>query len=310
MAVASTRREKSFFQSRMQRGEALTALLFLLPWIIGFLWFTAIPMGIALYVSITNYTIGAEPEIIGAANFTKLWYDQRLWHAFGNTLIYAVISVPLYLVMSLLAALMLNWNIFGIRTYRTIFYLPSITPAVASSILWLWIFNPQSGLANAVLQFFGLETQSWLWDPSLTKPVLIFIGLWGIGPTMIIFLAGLQSIGTDLYEAARVDGANSRSIFRFITLPLLRPVILFQVILSIIGAMQTFDVPVMLAGGTQSSAPGGTGRSGLVTMVLIFWSAFKYQQFGYASAMAFVLFVLIVCFSLAYNRWQGGNPTD
>lgn len=294
----------------MQRGEALTAFIFLLPWIIGFLWFTAIPMGIALYVSITNYTIGAEPEIIGAANFVKIWKDQRLWHALSNTFIYAIISVPLYLIMSLLAALALNWNIFGIRVYRTIFYLPSITPAVASSILWLWIFNPQSGLANAILQFFGIETQAWLWDPSLTKPALIFMGLWGIGPTMIIFLAGLQGVPEQLYEAAVIDGAGAWAKFRHVTLPILSPVTFFNLILGIINAFQIFTTVYILtasaaggASGERTSGIGGVLDSLLFYVLYLYEQAFSFWDFGYATAMGWLLLVIILIFTLIQFRW-------
>lgn len=216
------------------------------------------------------------------------------------------------MTLALILAFIINSPyIRGKDFFRAAYFMPIVASAVAVSLIFISLLGQRYGLLNYALKFFGVEPVDWLGSAAWLKPSIALVTIWQwTGYSMVIFLAGLQSINPELYEAARVDGAWTRHIFRHITLPLLRPVILFQVILSIIGAMQTFDIPVMLAGGTQSSAPGGTDRAGLVSMVLIYWTAFKYTQFGYAAAMAFVLFILIVIFSFLYNSWQGRNPTD
>jgi len=179
------------------------------------------------------------------------------------------------------------------------------------ALIFTSLLGTRYGILNYALGLIGIGPVDWLGSATWLKPSIAMVTIWQwTGYAMIIFLAGLQSINPELYEAARVDGAQTRDIFRHITLPLLRPVIVFQVILSIIGAMQIFDIPVLLAGGTQSSAPGGTDRAGLTGVVLIYWTAFKYSNFGYATAMAFTLFIMIIAFTLIYNRFQGRNPTE
>ena len=304
-------RKRSLFGSQLQRKEALIAFAFLTPWIIGFIWFTAIPMGISAYLSFTEYSIIDPPKPIGWANFTRLYQDQRLWVALGNTAFYALISVPLYLVAAFVAALAMNMKIRGIRYYRTIFYLPSITPAVASAMLWLWIFNPQGGLANSLLQVVGLPTQDWLLDPQLSKPSLIFMGLWGIGPTMIIFLAGLQGVPEQLYEAAMIDGAGAWNRFRHVTLPMLSPVTFFNLILGIIGAFQIFTIVYIFtaggAGGERTYGVGGVLDSLLFYVLYLWQTAFEFWKMGYAAAMGWLLLIVILAltvvqFKLA-DRW-------
>src|SRR5262249_43980070 len=191
------------------------------------------------------------------------------------------------------------------------FFMPIVASAVAVSLIFISLFGERYGMLNYVLGLVDIKPIDWMGSAAWLKPSMALVIIWQwTGYSMIIFLAGLQSINPELYEAARVDGAQTRDIFLHISLPLMRPVILFQVILSIIGAMQIFDIPVMLAGGTQSSAPGGTDRAGLVAQVMVYWTAFKYTQFGYAAAMAVVMFILILVFSFTYNRWHGRSPTD
>jgi ABC-type sugar transport system permease subunit len=191
-----------------------------------------------------------------------------------------------------------------------------VASAVAVGILFSSLFGLQYGMFNFFLSFFGVDKIDWLGSALWLKPSIVLVTVWQwTGYSMIIFLAGLQSINPELYEAARVDGADTNDVFWKITMPLMRPVILFQVVTSIIGAMQNFDIPVMLAGGTQSSAPGGTDHAGLTAMMQLYWSAFKYNTgsksgFGYASAMSFILFFMIVTFSYLYNRANGRNLTE
>ena len=310
MAASSpVKKAGSFFGSRMERQEAFVAYGFLLPWIIGFLWFTALPMGIAAYVAFTKFSIIDTPEFVGFANFQRLWIDVRLWKALANTGYYAIISVPLYLITAFFAALILNMDIKGVRFYRTIFYLPSVTPAVASAVLWLWIFNSQAGLANQIFKAIGLPPQDWFLDPALSKPAIIFMGLWGIGPTMIIFLAGLQGVPEQLYEAAEIDGAGTWARFWNITVPMMSSVTFFNLILGIIGAFQVFTVAYVLTAGGGGGAGGEQQNIGgvldsLLFYVLYLWqTAFNFWRMGYASAMGWILLVIILVFTYAQFRF-------
>ena len=289
------------------------AYLFISPFYILYAVFGMFPLIYGLWLSLHTWDGISGMEWIGAENYLRLLVDDIWWKTVYNTIwLFFGATVP-QLTLALIFAFILNTPyIRGKAIFRATYFMPIVASAVAVSLIFSSLFGERYGMLNYVLGFIGIEQIDWLGSSAWLKPSIALVTIWQwTGYSMVIFLAGLQSINQELYEAARVDGAGTRHIFRHITLPLLRPVILFQVILSIIGAMQTFDIPVMLTvGGTQASTPGGTGRAGLVTMVLIYWTAFKYTQFGYASAMAFVLFILIVIFSILYNRWQGGSPTD
>lgn len=289
--------------------EAFTGYLFISPFIVGFLWFTAIPMAIAIYLSLTKYDIVSAPQFVGLANFAKLFRDQRFWVSLGNTAFYAGISVPLYLVTAFLASLAMNLRIRGIRGYRTIFYLPSITPAVANAMLWLWIFTPNWGLANQVLKFLGLSSQNWFMDPQLSKPCLIFMGLWGIGPTMVIYLAGLQGIPVMLYEAAEIDGAGIWARFWHVTVPILSPVTFFNLIMGIIGAFQIFTTAYILttggAGGERDYGVGGVLDSLLFYVLYLWQNAFEFWRMGYAAAQGWVLLIIILLLTIIQFKLAG-----
>jgi len=288
------------------------AYLFISPFYLLYAVFGMFPLLYGLWLSLHVWDGISPMRWIGIENYAKLLVDDIWWQAIGNTIwLFAAATTP-QLALALVLAFIINSSyIRGKEFFRAAYFMPIVASAVAVSLIFTSLFGQRYGMINFGLSFFGIEPINWLNSRQWLKPSIALVTIWQwTGYTMIIFLAGLQSINPELYEAARVDGATTKDVFRHITLPLLRPVILFQVVLAIIGAMQVFDIPVMLAGGTQSSAPGGTGRAGLVSMVLIYWTAFKYTQFGYASAMAFILFVLIVIFSLGYNSWQGGNPTD
>ena len=293
----------------MRWWEALTGYAFISPFLIGFLWFTAIPMAIAFYLSFTKYRIIKPAEWVGLANFTRLALDERIRVALLNTAFYAGISVPLYLVTAFVASMALNLKIKGARWYRTIFYLPSITPAVASAMLWLWIFNPQWGLANNVLGMVGISPQDWFIDPKLSKPCLIFMGLWGLGPTMVIFLAGLQGVPESLYEAAMVDGAGAWGRFWNVTIPIMTPVIFFNLIMGIIGSFQVFTTAYIITagggGGERSYGSGGVLDSLLFYVIYIWQQAFDFHRLGYASAMGWLLLVIILILTVIQFRLQG-----
>lgn len=288
------------------------AYVFISPFYLLYGVFGIFPLIYGFWLSLHNWDGISGMEWVGLENYITLLQDDIWWKTIYNTLwLFFVSTVPQLVLAFVLAYIVNSTYIKGKDVLRAAYFMPIVASAVAVALIWTSLFGERYGLLNYALSFVGVKPIDWLGNAKWLKPSMAIVQIWQwTGYTMIIFLAGLQSINQEIYEAARVDGAETRHLLFHITLPLMKQVILFQVILSIIGAMQTFDVPVMLAGGTQSSAPGGTGRAGLVSMVLIYWTAFKYTQFGYASAMAFVLFVLIVAFSFSYNRWQGRSAVD
>ncbi len=288
------------------------AYAFISPFYLLYAVFGLFPLLYGLWLSLHKWDGISKMEWIGAANYIKLMTDDIWWKAIYNTIwLFVGATIP-QLVIALLLAFIINTPyVKGKDFFRAAFFAPNVAAAVAVALIFNSLLGMRYGMLNYALGYFGIGPVDWLGSSTWIKPSIAMVTIWQwTGYSMIIFLAGLQSINPELYEAARVDGAQTRDIFRHITLPLLRPVIVFQVILSIIGAMQAFDIPVMLAGGTQSSAPGGTDRAGLTGVVLIYWTAFKYTSFGYASAMAFTLFIMIIGFTLIYNRFQGRNPTE
>jgi multiple sugar transport system permease protein len=275
--------------------EAVDGWIFILPWFIGFLCFTAGPMVASALISLLNWEIITTPTWVGFANFRAMLADPLFWLALYNTAYYTLLGVPLYLVASLAMALLLNLQLRGVSIYRTIFFLPSLTPAVANALLWVWIFSPDFGLANYFLQLIGLPPQKWLFDINLAKPSLILMGLWGIGSQMVVFLAGLQSISPVLYEAASIDGANDWRRFWSITMPMLSPTIFFNLVIGIIGSFQVFTTAFI---ATQ----GGPQNATLFYVLYLWRNGFDYFKMGYASALAWVLLVIILCLTLLQFR--------
>jgi len=277
-----------------------TGLGFTSLWIIGFSVFLLYPVGASLFYSFCDYSILKQPVWIGAENYQKLFQDDVFWLSLRNTLFYALFSVPLGMVVSLGLALLLNVEVRGRPVFRTIFYLPSIVPLVASSLLWLWIFNGQYGILNWVLTpvfaLWGGSPPAWLADPAWSKPALILMSVWGVGNSMVIYLAGLQDVPKELYESAAIDGASPWRRFWHITLPTISPVVYFNVIMGIIGSLQVFTQVFVIAGGIGANAnplEGYPARSTLLYTIYLFATAFFDLRMGYASAMAWVLFVLI-----------------
>jgi multiple sugar transport system permease protein len=274
---------------------------FIAPWLIGFLLFTAGPFLASIYFSFTRYNVVTPPVWVGTANYEALFQqDPLFWKSLGVTFRYALVAVPLGVVIAVILALFLNLNIKGIAVYRTIFFLPSIVPTVATSMIFLWILNPQSGLINGLLRSFGIIGPAWLADPNWAPWTLVFMALWGVGGSMVIYLAGLKDIPTYLYEAAILDGASAYRRMRLITLPLLTPVIFFNVVMGCIGAFQTFTQAFIL---TQ----GGPEDSTQFYALYLFNRAWRYGDMGYASAMAWILFAIVaVVTSLLFRsqkRW-------
>lgn len=275
--------------------ERRDAYLFILPWLIGFLFFTAGPMIGSLYISFTRWEIVTPSVWVGLGQYQKLFTDDRFYLSLWNTAYYVFLGVPLHLFLALMAALAMNMNLRGIRLFRTLYYVPSLTPAVANAILWMWIFHPQWGLANAILDWFGIEGLYWLQDPKLSKPSFIIMSFWTIGGQMVILLAGLKGIPQQLYEAAEIDGAGAFQKFLKVTLPLLTPALFFNLIIAIIGAFQVFTQAFIMT-------EGGPSYSTLFYLLYLYRAAFENFRMGYASAMAWVLFVIVLFFTLIQFR--------
>ncbi len=275
-------------------------LAFTSPWIVGFGVFTLYPVLASLFYSFCDYSILQRPVFIGIENYEKLIADDVFWLSLSNTLFYAALSVPLGAVTALSLALLLDQPVRGRAFFRTVFYLPSVVPVVASSMLWLWIFNGQYGLLNWILrpicELFGGSPPAWLVDPSWSKPALVLMSLWGTGNAMIIYLAGLQDVPRELYDAAAIDGAGAWRRFWHVTLPSISPVIYFNLVMGGIGALQVFTqvfVIAVAASPSQSPYEGSPARSLLFYSIYLFSTAFSDLRMGYACALAWVLFVIV-----------------
>lgn len=253
----------------------------------GFIVFLAGPIAASLVISLTNYDIISSPHWIGFGNYIALTHDDLFWQSLNVTIKAALISLPIGLTLSLGLAMLLNQPIKGLAFWRTVYYLPSVLSGAAVAVLWLWLLNPEFGILNVILRHMGLPAPDWLGDTTTALPSLIVVSLWGIGGTTIIYLAGLQGIPTELYEAAQIDGAGAWQRFYRVTLPMLSPVILFNLILALINQFQWFTEPFVM---TQ----GGPENTTLTFMLYLYQNAFTYFKMGYASAMAWVFFVLVL----------------
>lgn len=285
-------------------------MLFISPWLIGFLLFTAGPMLASLYLSFCKYDLHALKWVGGKNYAVLLTRDPIFWKSLTNTALYVLFSVPIGLTGSLLIALLLNRKVKGIALFRTLFYLPSLVPAVASALVWQWVFHPENGILNNALLLLGIRGPAWLIDPHTALASLILMSLWGVGGSrMIIFLAGLQSIPEELYEAAALDGAARWTAFRHVTLPMLSPTLFFNLVLGIIGSFQVFTSAYVMTGG-------GPNNATMMYVLYLYVNAFHYFKMGKASAMAWMLFALLLAFTFvqfrAASRWvyyEGGDRT-
>lgn len=285
----------------MKSSNTRLLYLFISPWLIGFFIFVAGPMLASLYFSFTEFSGFGSPEWVGLKNYVTLFTDDPLfWKSLWNTFFYTIFSVPLGLIAGYLLAVLLNSKVKYMPLFRTIFYLPSIVPAVASSLLFILIFQPQFGIANAILEFFGLPTSKWLYSEMMAKPTLIIMSLWGVGGGMIIYLAGLQDIPQSLYEAAELDGAGPLQKFFKITIPMTSNVIFFNLIMGIIGSFQIFTQAYIVSDGK-----GGPNNATLFYVLYLYQNAFQYFKMGYASALAWILFIITVVFTFLVFRYIG-----
>ena len=293
--------------------EGITGWLFALPWIIGFLVFTAGPMLFSAFASFTNYSITNDPKWIGVRNYQNILKDDYFYQSLANTFFMVIVKVPIVTVLSLAVALLLNVNIPGVKIFRTIFYLPNVLSGVAAVLLWQWILSPD-GIFNKALAIFGISGPSWFTDPDWTKPGLVIMGTWWIGSNILIFLAGLKGIPPSLYEAARIDGAGTVQQIRNITLPMVSPTIFFSIVTGIIGTFQIFTTAFIIASSSanNNAALGGPGGSLLFYVFYLYNRAFGKTgsgifQMGYASALAWILFIIILIVTLIQlwlsKRW-------
>lgn len=293
---AIPRLRSSLLYMRPAVREAIEGYLFISPWIIGFLILTAGPMLIAFALSFMSYDVVGTPTWLGLQNFSTIFtQDDLFWTALRVTFIYVLVSVPLGIGFSFAIAILLNQSIVGLRFLRTVYYLPSLVSGVAVSLLWLWIFQPDFGILNAALAVFGIQGPKWLFSEQWALPALIIMSLWGIGGPLFIYLAALQAIPTNLYRAAAVDGANWWHRFRYITVPMMTPILFFNLVMGIIGSFQTFTQAYIM---TQ----GGPNNATLFYILYLYENAFQYLKMGYASALALILFVIILGFTMIVFR--------
>ncbi|CAM3444182.1 MULTISPECIES: carbohydrate ABC transporter permease [Saccharibacillus] len=298
-------------RSRLARREELQGYLFISPWLIGLFGITLFPMLFSLYGSFTNYDVTSRMDFIGVGNYMRMFTEDPLfWKSLYNTLYYVAFMVPLTTIGSILLALMLNERIVGMRFFRTIYYLPAVLSGVGVYFLWIQLLNPSTGLINTMLGWVGIPGPAWLSDPMWTKPAIILMKMWSVGGGMLLYLASLQGVPAQLYESAKLDGASAFRRFIHITLPMISPVIFFDVVTSFIGGFQIFQEGYVM---TDSGSGGPMGS--LLFYNLYMWNqAFQLFDMGYAMAMAWVLFVIVLILTLINlrmsKRWvyyEGGE---
>ena len=283
--------------TRKQKRGLVLGLFFVSPYILGFLGFTILPLCASFYFSFTQYDIFNAPEWVGLDNFATLGQDRLFWVSLWNTAFYTVLAVPLGMAMAFALALLLNRKMVARPVFRTIFFLPSVVPLVAASVLWVWVFNSQYGYLNWALQPFCdlvnavLGTRAappnWLQSPRWAKPALVIMSVWGVGGTMVLYLAALQDVPQTLYEVADLDGATAFQKVRHVTIPMISPILFFTLVMGLIGALQVFTQAYIMTKGGQP------GVSTLFYCLYLFRNAFEYFRLGYASAMAWILFAII-----------------
>ncbi|MHB0856015.1 MAG: carbohydrate ABC transporter permease [Anaerolineae bacterium] len=286
--------------SPSQRRDLIDGLFFSSPYILALILLWLGPMLYSIYLVTQDWNLIKAPKYVGLGNFERMLGDPLVSKTLVNTAYYTFLGVPLQLATAFGLALLLNQNVRGQSIYRTIYYIPSITPAVASAVIWIQILNPQFGVLNAVLGFFGVAPIKWLFDPTWAKPAFVLMSLWFTGAQMIIFLAGLQSVPVEVMEAAQIDGANTWRRFWNVTVPVISPVIFFNLVMGLIGSFQVFTSSfIMTKGGPQNST--------LFMVLYIYRNAFEFFRMGYAASLAWVLFLIILVFTgiqfVVGNRW-------
>ena len=290
--TAQTQRRR--FYQRLNFEETFYGWLFIVPALLGLLLFQLGPVLASLALSFTDYNIIQAPKWIGLTNYEKLVTDELWFKSIRVTLRYVALYVPAALITAYSIALLMSRNLRGIYFYRTLWYLPSVVPIVASAVIWRWALHPEFGPVNYPLKVMGLPAPRWLTDPDWIVPSIVFIALWGLGNMVLIFLAAIKGVPTSFYEAAEVDGAGVWARFRHITLPMTSSIIFFQLIVSIIASFQIFGVAYVLFVSNASASSAGPDNAALFYVLYMYRNAFGYFRNGYASSMAWVLFLVIV----------------
>ena len=285
------------------KRQHLVGYAFISPWLIGFIVFVLGPFLVSIYLSFTRYEVVTPPVWVGTANYKQLLaHDPLFWKSLWITLKYALVAVPVGIVAGVGLALLLNLRVKGISVYRTVFYIPAIVPIVATTVVFMWLLNPQHGLVNQILRLFGVQGPNWLQSTTWAFWSLVMMSLWAVGGSMIIYLAGLKDIPVALYEAATIDGAGIWQRTRHITLPMLTPVIFFNLVMGVIYAFQYFAQAYIISKGL-----GGPDDSTHFFALYLFNRAWRYLDMGYASAMAWILFVIITALTVTifktHKRW-------
>jgi multiple sugar transport system permease protein len=303
-------KNRHWIQSLKLREE-LSGYLFIAPWVIGFVFLMLGPLLFSLYASFTNYNITSQMEFTGLENYKRMFtMDDLFWTSLWNTLYYVLFSVPLTTAGAILLAVMLNQRVPGMKWYRTLYYLPAVLSGVAVYFLWMQLLSPSTGLVNIALSWFGIDGPAWLYDPEWTKPALIVMKLWSVGGGMLLYLASLQGVPKTMYEAAEIDGAGTLQKFFHITIPMITPVIFFDIVTSLIGGFQIFQEAYVMT----ESGDGGPMNSLLFYNLHMWNNAFEMFNMGYASSMAWVLFVVVMVLTIANiklgKKWvyyEGGD---
>ena len=292
--------KKKHQMSTREKRQMRWGYFFIGPAIIGLFLFNFGPMLFSLGISFTKWDVLTPKEFIGLDNYIKMFHDPLVIQAIKVTLIYTLITVPLVTCVPLLIAILLNTKVKGLSVFRAIFYVPSIVPAVASSAIWMYIYNPRGGLLNSILRMFGLSPQNFIYSTGGVLPSLAIMALWAAGNTVVIYLAGLQGVPRHLYEAAEIDGAGALVKFKDITVPMMTPIIFYNFVMAIINSMQTFTQAYIMT-------EGGPNNASLFYSLLVYRTAFKQSSMGYSAAMSWLLFVLIAVLTaivfMSQKKW-------
>lgn len=282
------------------RLERRWGIILAMPAILGFVIFTIGPMLASVFFSLTDWTIGSSPSFIGLDNYRTLAGDELFWKSLSVTTYYTLATVPIGLIVGFAIALLLNQDVRGLAIWRTIYYVPTLVPAIANALLWIWIFNPDFGLLNSLLRQAGAPTSQWIYSETMAVPSLVLMSTWGFGNAMVIFLAGLQGVPRHLYEAVSIDGGGAWQRFRHVTLPMMTPTIFYNLVTGVIGTFQVFNQAYVMT-------DGGPNNATLFYIFYLYRTAFTESQMGYASALAWVLFmvIMVITFLLFRNarRW-------
>jgi multiple sugar transport system permease protein len=286
------------FKLNKEKRDTIAFFAFASPWIIGFLFLTILPMLVSLVISFTQWDILSPPNWFGWGNYEKMASDPLFYKSLRVTLVYTAFAVPLNVIISIFVAILLNNNIPGMNFFRTIFYMPAVVSGVVVAIVWLWMFNPEFGVFNNVLGMVGIQGPKWVFEESWALPSLIIMSLWNVGGSIILYLAALQNISTELYEAAQIDGAGWWAQFFNVTIPGISPVLLFTILTGIIGALQVFTPAFIMTNG-------GPNNATMFYAFYIYNNAFIWHKMGLASAQAWILFILIFFVSVIVLRALG-----